>query len=237
MEIDGLPITLSELRDAKVVSQLTELMGPAVRDPDQSRLDIDELERCLLEISGHDEPIDEDAVWEEMDEDARKSESDRKYQDSTLATLIDRCAQLGRYDEIYHYLDLVDAAQTARSADVNESLFRLARLPIGQYELDRLRVRALDAIIWRVRHRALDPEPIVDLVEHRELQTRLRAAEALAYAKRSEGIRLLIGVARDRHEDYNLRERSVNALGASGDLRAVQLLLQLFVQLLQTQTL
>jgi HEAT repeat protein len=217
---------LSKLRDVKVVSDLIELMGDAASDT--SRLDMDDLERCVLTISGHDQAIEEDAVWEEMDEEARKDEEKRSYQDATLAALIGRCAQLGRYDSLGYSLDLIETARTSRGAEVNDPLVKLTRLPVGDHDTDSTRHSALETLVWRVQHRDFNPEPLIELVDHRDLETRVTAAEALAYAQRSEGVKLLVGIARDRHEGYALRERSVNALGASGDLRAVQLLLHLF---------
>ena len=217
---------LSQMRDAQVVSDLIELMGDAARGV--GRLDIDDLERCVFKISGHDQAIKEDAEWEKMDEDARKEEESRKYQDHTLAALISRCTQLGRYDSLGHALNLIDAAQTARSPESDAALVKLTRLPLGDDDTDRTRHSALSALVWRVRHRGFDPEPLVELIDHRDIETRVTAAEALAYARRSEGVKLLAGVARDRHEAHNLRERSISALGASRDLRAVQTLLHLF---------
>ena len=211
---------LSVLRDPTVTPKLLELM-------DDPRWTPDGIEQCILSISGYDDPIDEDAIWSEMDQEEREEEIKRAYHDETLATLMLRCIQLGRYETLEWRLDLVNVAKTVRSDQVDEVLVKLTRLPEGPHT-DDLRECSLEALRWRVENRDFDPSPLESLIKHRNDKTRKLAAIALGYGKNGAGSQLLMGVARDKGESYHWRQESIKALGVSGDLRAVRTLMALF---------
>ena len=219
---------LRTLRDRAVVSTLLDTLTAINQETTSLSWSAEDVAELILQISGHDDQISPYSCWEEMSQDEREAEEKAARQDQTLAELILRLIQLGEYDLILYSLDLIDAAKTARSQDVDEALLRLTTLPQGKYETDQARNDALLAIIWRVQNRDMDPRELAPLVNHRDPETKLGAAEALAYARRSEGVKLLMGIARDRHERYDWRQRALPALGASGDLRATQTLLALY---------
>lgn len=209
--------TLATLRDKEVVPTLLELLS-------QSRWPQNDVAHCVFTISGHDRPIGEAEIWSEMDEDQRKAEEKRAYQDDTLSALVHRCGQLGLHNVIISRFR--EATKTARGVAVNTALEKLTRLPQGSG--DQLRECALDILTWRTQHREYDPAPLTSLIEHRHDATRIKAAMALAYGKNGAGISLLIGLARDKGESDHWRRSAIRALGVSGDLRSVKTLMNLF---------
>jgi hypothetical protein len=216
---------LAMLRDASIVPQLLALF-----DDERFRAEHDELAHTVLRISGFDEPIDEDDVWEEMSKQARKAEQERGYQSATLAQLITASARKGRYWELY-YEDVIDNAKTARAPaqELDASLAQLFKLPHGSYEVDNVRQKAVEVYGWRASHRGADLAPLSTLIEHRDDETRWSAAEALALAGSSDGLKPLLQLVKERdHAPYGWRQRAVKALGVCGDLRAVRALLNVY---------
>jgi len=212
---------LRALRDPQVVDELLARFG-------DEAFDDDELSQTVLGISGFDQLIDEDAIWEEMSEEQREEEEKRAYQSDTLAKHLSASVRAGRFYDALYYEDLVEAARTARgpAPSLDAALTALFKLPRGEYEADELRRGAVRAYAWRAAQRGSDPSPLSSLLQHRDDETRWEAALGLASAKRSEGLDLLLQLVKDREHGYSLRARAVKALGLCADLRAVRALLR-----------
>jgi hypothetical protein len=163
-------------------------------------------------VSGFDEQIDEDSPWAEMSDLAREAERARGYQMASLAALITASARAGRYDEMVYYEDLLDRAKTAREAErlrspeLEAALAGLFSLPL-HYSTDETRRRAVEAYAWRVRHREASADPLVPYARHRDEETRWAAAEGLAFARRSEGLDVLLQLAKEPYGHYEWRPR------------------------------
>jgi hypothetical protein len=180
----------------------------------------------LLKISGHDRPITESEEWETMNAQARESEEQRQYHDGTLATLLTELTHSGDLDRI-HKFKLINAAKTSRSNTIDSTLVRLIKLPTST-ETESTRLTALNAYLWRLKHRSSQADPIFDLVEDRTEELKRTAAEGLALNGHGQGLKLLLGLAKDRHEVFSWRKRAIKALGCAADLRAVQVLLNVY---------
>ena len=116
---------------------------------------------------------------------------------------------------------LLPGAQWARGSEVDAVLALLAASTT-----DAVRDRAVTALGFRVRKRKTKPDALVAALGHANLRTQLLAAEALAWAGRSDGVRVLM-TAVDMMEDLNDRRRGVRALGELADAAALDVLLRL----------
>ena len=116
---------------------------------------------------------------------------------------------------------LLPSVQWARGPEVDDVLASLCAATA-----DKVRDRAVTALGFRVRERSAKPDPLIAGLGHANLRTQLLAAEALAWAGRSEGIRVLM-TAVDMMEDLNDRRRAVRALGELADGAALDVLLRL----------
>src|SRR5262249_11380532 len=83
-----------------------------------------------------------------------------------------------------------------------------------------------EALGWRLRKREAGPEPLQRILTHRDPETQLLAAEALARAGRADGLSVLMASV-DFASDLALRRRAVLALGELADERALDPLMKL----------
>ena len=218
---------LEDLADPDVVPSLLDALA-------HSKFEQSSLINCIFKISGHHEPVRPPSSYNKTLLQPVLSKEDLKkvYHDDVLAQLLLRLAQLGLYDELTETYrvnwddSLISIAKTSRSSAVDEALVKLINLPIT-YDTNAVRQESFKAIEWRVQHRSFDSSLILDLMNHKDRETKISVAKVLAYDQRSEGVPLLMGIARDAHENYSTRQEAIIALGASKDVRAVSLLIDI----------
>ncbi|MFN3202621.1 MAG: HEAT repeat domain-containing protein [Bradymonadia bacterium] len=116
---------------------------------------------------------------------------------------------------------LMAGAKWCPEAVVDGTLAQLAAFP-----KDNVRLSALDALSWRLRHREGKAEALVEALKHKDQVTQFVAAEGLALGGRADGISVLLASV-DLLENISYRQRAVEALGKLGDPRALDLLLRL----------
>jgi ParB family chromosome partitioning protein len=92
--------------------------------------------------------------------------------------------------------------------------------------VDAVRDRAVTALGFRLRKRKAKPDALVTALGHANLRTQVLAAEALAWAGRNDGVRILM-TAVDMMENLDDRRRAVRALGELADAAALDVLLRL----------
>lgn len=170
---------------------------------------------ALLAITGYDQSIDDP---EDERPDKRWLDKQHPRRDALLARLMDRCFALGETDLLRQ---LLPAARWAKGKEVDPVL-----VPLTGHPDEELRREALEALGWRVRKRKASAEPLLRALQHKDSSTQFLAAEALARARRAEGISALLAAV-DFLEDFSLRARAVHALGELGDARALDALLKL----------
>ncbi len=210
---------LKALRDDSVLPEILVIF-------DQKRKEqalLSEVEEMILEISGHDQPIDEESVWDQMSAEEKELEQKKAHQDHTLNQLIKTLIKTGRYESAKRYLSY---AKTARSTAVDEALILACLLPMNA-ATNELRQYAIESLGWRIKHRNSDTKTLISLIDHREEESANLACEGLALAGHTQGLDRLLKLARNADTDYDWRIRSIEALGKSGDLRAVSVLIQL----------
>ena len=166
-------------------------------------------------ISGHDQVI----------EDREDERSDRRWEqkqfprhDAILASVLRRCIDLKKNDLLNKILP---NAYWTKGSEIDPLLAVLA-----VHADDNLRHQAVTAISWRLRKRSGPAESLIKGLQHRHPTTQFLAAEGLARAGRAEGLSLLLAAV-DLQEDFQLRQRAIQALGELGDARARDLLLKI----------
>lgn len=170
---------------------------------------------AVLTVSGFDQPIDDpdderpDRKWEEQQHPRHPA---------VLARLLDRAVAVGEWSTVSN---LLPPARWCRGPEVDEPLALLASNPD-----DDLRNEAVQALGWRLKHRGAPAELLLRALRHKDPTTQFFAAEGLARAGRAEGIGVLLSAV-EYLDDVQLRWRAVLALGELGDVRAVDVLLQL----------
>ncbi|MGD9212938.1 MAG: HEAT repeat domain-containing protein, partial [Desulfobacteraceae bacterium] len=116
---------------------------------------------------------------------------------------------------------LITSAKLARENAVNASLAILT-----QSADENIRHDAIKAAGWRLKFRKGPAEPLLIALAHKDPVTKFLSAEALAKAKRTEGIQVLLAAV-DLMPDLKYRRRAVQRLGELADKRALDLLLRL----------
>ncbi|MCA9178306.1 MAG: HEAT repeat domain-containing protein [Planctomycetales bacterium] len=180
---------------------------------------------AVMELSGHNQPIldpnDEltDRTW---------LEKQRERRDDVLAAYVQTCLDLGLTNRLSQPL-LLPSLRWALSDAVDEPLAALAT-----HADDNLRRGAVEALGWRLRKRSQGAaataarlaDKLVELLEHRDVETRFLAAVGLAKAGRAEGLSILLSAV-ELMTDLRQRVLAVEALGELGDQRAIELLVGL----------
>lgn len=124
-------------------------------------------------------------------------------------------------DEMSLACQLINSAALVREDAVDVPLAILT-----QSADDKLRHGALEAVGRRLKFRKGTAEPLLNALKHKDPGTRFIAAEALAKAKRTEGIQVLLAAV-DLMADLGYRRRAVQRLGELADKRAFAVLLHL----------
>jgi ParB family chromosome partitioning protein len=171
---------------------------------------------ALLTMSGHDQPIADPDDERPADRDWERKQFPRH--DAVLAALLDKSLALNAVDRLSK---LMPAARWSRGKDVDPVLARLASVPD-----ERVRRAAVEAIAWRARKRGGSIEPLRVALAHRDPTTQFLAAEGLAWAGRGDGLSVLLSAV-DFLPEVPMRRRAVEAMGALGDVRALDPLLKL----------
>jgi ParB family chromosome partitioning protein len=203
---------------------VTERLLGYVEDTKTRRFAFD----ALRVVSGHDQPIrdgdDRDPVLVVLQRSAMTppaldwEQKQHARHDAVLAKTMEAAARLGDAGVLQK---LFPAAQWARGSEVDAVLASLCTSTT-----DAVRDRAVTALGFRLRKRGAKPEPLVTALGHGALRTQLLAAEALAWAGRAEGVRVLM-TAVDMMENLDDRRRAVRALGELADPTALDILLRL----------
>ena len=170
---------------------------------------------ALVMVSGYDQPI-ADPDDERPDDRWLRDQHPRR--DDLLARLVDRFAAPGDAKLLAR---LLPGARWGRSAAVGPALAAVAGHPD-----EATRRGAVEALGWRLRKRAGDPEPLRRALGHRDPGTQFLAAEGLALAGRPDGLNVLLASI-DFASDLDLRRRAVLALGELGDEGAFDAVLKL----------
>ncbi|MEZ6127907.1 MAG: HEAT repeat domain-containing protein [Planctomycetaceae bacterium] len=170
---------------------------------------------AVLTISGFDQPVMDceeervDRTWEE--------EQHLRHSD-VLAKLLHCWMEI---NDVPQLKKLVHCARWARGSDVDDVMTILASHADAE-----LRVRIIEAIGWRVLKRGASADVLVNLLDHKDPNTKLAAAHALAINGRSEGISVLLAAV-DLMSDLSQRQAAVRALGQLADERALNILLKM----------
>ncbi|SIO58295.1 chromosome partitioning protein, ParB family [Singulisphaera sp. GP187] len=170
---------------------------------------------AVLTISGFDQYIPDP---EDEQADRRWESEQYPRHPEIIARLLDRCSALGEPRLLNR---LIPGARWARAKVVDPALATLVLHPD-----EALRRGVVEALGWRVRKRASDPELLLKVLSHQDPITQFLAAEALAKGGRTEGLNVLLA-SLDFVSDLTLRRRAVKALGELGDERALDTLLRL----------
>jgi ParB family chromosome partitioning protein len=183
---------------------------------------------ALVVVSGHDQPIfdgdDKEPAVTALQRgvplppalDWEKKQHARH--DAVLARTLEAAHRLGDTGVLTR---LLPAAQWSRGSDVDAVLASLCTSTV-----DAVRDRAVTALGFRLRKRKAKPDALVAALGHANLRTQVLAAEALAWAGRNDGVRILM-TAVDMMENLDDRRRAVRALGELADAAALDVLLRL----------
>ena len=218
---------LEDLADPEVVPSLLEELA-------HSRFDQSALIKCIFKISGHHEPVRPPHSRKKtlLKSVSDKEDTEKTYYDDVLSQLLLRLAQLGLYSELTKTYrvnwndDFISIAKTSHSSAVDKTLLKLVSLPVT-HDTQEVRQKSFEAIEWRIQERTFEASLVLELLKHKDRNTKIAVSKVLAYGQRSEGVPLLMGIARDTQESYDLREQAIAALGASKDVRAVSLLIDI----------
>ena len=207
------------------VEQLFQVIGQ-FRDPKNvdrmlSMMDQDawcwQASNALLTISGFDQPIED---IDEEHEDKSWMESQHPRHDDVLAELIDRHLQIESNPQNLVYLVQYHARWSLSDA-VEDVLARLV-----SHSSEDLRRAAVGAIGWRLKYRDGAKQPLIDALEHKDIETKFLAAEGLARGRHDEGIAVLMSAV-ELMSDLGLRIRAIEALGELANPRALDLLVKI----------
>ena len=171
--------------------------------------------QSVVTISGFDQRIED--FEEEKPDQSWQTKQHPRHAD-VLAKLMEKSFALG---DLKYLESLVYSAKWAKGAEVEPILVLLANHPD-----DALRYKVVDAIGWRARKRDGSIDPLLKALQHKNPDTQFIAAEALAKAKRAEGLSVLLSSI-EFQTDFGLRRRAVMALGELADARSLDVLLKL----------
>jgi hypothetical protein len=217
-------------RSAPVLDRLFELVGQGTDDPEY-----DHAIKTILAFTGHHKPVNQKAVWAQLDEDKQQEESE-KYDDVLLARLIEALYDLSHPSTLSRYR-LLGAAQTAWTEAVDGALKPWVMLP-DTAQNATLKQQAIQAAAWRYQNRGKTDILQTALVSNLALfgankvisKYQYTVAQALGAAGfKGDGriFTFLRRIAVNAEYSHSWRQQSVKTLGAMADLRAVESLLNI----------
>ena len=174
-----------------------------------------QVSRSIVIISGFNQRIDD-----LEDELPNRKWMDKQHprHDDVFASYLERCLELN----LPHLIKPRVSSARWSLTDAVDGVLKL----LSVHPDEALRNAVVEAIGWRFRKRNGPPDALIDLLEHRNTDTKFLAAVGLARGGRNEGINIVLSAV-ELMTDLRQRILAVQALGELGDERSLDMLLKL----------